>query len=547
MALSVSLAESELTVDPGGFVRTGVTVRNTSAGTERVRLRVIGPAASWSWVVPPEMDVEPGAEVVMSLGFRVQRTPEPAAGILTFDVLAVPAIGHETESGTRGKVAAAPDAKVSGHLTVTPFRDLAVELDPPDARPTVPTEHNLVVENRGNVAVSTSLRASSDDSDLEVALGSATVDAEPGRRIRVPVTLRPGKRPLLQGRSLPYALSAEPEGGEPVTFSGELDHPARFSPVAAGVAILAVVALTFGLQLTLLSSDDSSSTALSAGASSGSTATTGATGTGATSVTVGTADDHGDCPAEAHRDTRATGLTPEQIPSLPADFSFFQVASDDCLPVRWNPCEPIHFVINPANAPPTGVTDTREAFKRLAAATGITYVDGGLTDENTPGNNRAYQPDRYPGRWAPILVHWMGNSRAQGEIQVVGGGFPTQVGDVYVTGNLFLNPNVVTNAQTRTTVAGGFGGEGVTLGRIGPEGVTWGRIILHELAHITGLGHVSVPSNLMYPETSDHTGPAAFSKDDLAGIKYLGKEAGCLETPKPGPRTGPQGGGARRP
>lgn len=544
MTLSVSLAETELTVDPGGFVRTEVRVRTTSSELERVRLRVAGPAATWSWVVPPELDIEPGAEVVMSLGFRVQRTPEPAAGTLAFDLVAGPAIGHDTESGARENIAATPEATVSGHLTVTPFRDLAIELDPPDARPNLPTEHNLVVENRGNAPVSTVLRGSSDDADLEVALGSLTVDAEPGRRIRVPVTLRPGKRPLLQGRTLPYDLSVEPEGGEPVRFSGELDHPARVNPVAVGVAVLAVIVLIFGLQLTVLSSDGKD-TAVSAGGTSSASVSTRTSVVGVTPVTQAGGGDGGACPAATHRDTRATGLTPEDIPTLPPDFAFFQVASDNCQPVRWNPCEPIHFVINPANAPPTGVADTREAFKRLAVATGMAYIDEGMTDEDSQGN-REYQPERYGERWAPILVHWMGSSRGQGDIQVVGGGFPTQVGDVYVTGNLFLNPSVVTNKETRTTVAGGFGGEGISLGRIGPEGVTWGRIILHELAHITGLGHSSVPSNLMYPETSDHTGPAAFSKDDLAGMKYLGKDAGCLETPKAAAGVGRQAGSRPR-
>jgi hypothetical protein len=80
-------------------------------------------------------------------------------------------------------------------------------------------------------------------------------------------------------------------------------------------------------------------------------------------------------------------------------------------------------------------------------------------------------------------------------------------------------------------VPGGFGAtEGA--GRIGPEGVTWGRVILHELAHITGLGHVRDPAQLMYPETSDHTTrPARFDTGDLAGLRFLGKEAGCLTTP----------------
>ena len=544
MALSVSLGESDLAVDPGSFVRTGIRVRNTSSESERLRVRVAGPAAPWSWVVPPELDVAAGAEVVVTVGFRVQRTAEPAAGVLAFEVVAAAAVGHDTENGAREKGVETPEARVAGTLTVTPFRDLAVELDPPDARSTVPTEHYVVVDNRGNVPVTTTLAGSSGDGTMEVAVGSAAVTAAPGGRIRVPVTLRPGKRPLFQPRSRPFAVSAVPDGGEAVTLSGAMEQPARVNGRAAGVVVVAVLVLAAGLRFTVLAPDDAPKTNVAAG--DGTTATTtGGSVDDSASGTLGQSAAQGSCAAEGHRDTRATGLTPDDIPSLPPDYAFFQVASDRCAPVRWNPCEPIHYVINPANAPPTGVADVDEAFKRLAAATGLTYVDDGTTDEDSQGN-RAYQPDRYGEKWAPILVHWMSGSRVQGDIQVVGGGFPTQVGDVYVSGNLFLNPFVVTNKETRSTVAGGFG-SGPNIGAIGPEGVTWGRIILHELAHITGLGHSSDPSNLMYPETSEQTGPAGFSRDDLAGIKLMGKDAGCLDVPAPGSTPDQRIGGARRP
>ncbi len=530
MALSVFLDASALTVDPGSFVRTEARIRNTSDEAEWVRVRVTGPAAPWSWVVPPELDVAAGGEVAVNVGFRVQRTSEPAAGVLAFAIMAAAGVGRGTEIGARERVVGAPGVSVDGTLTVMPFRDMAIELDPPDARTTVPTEHFLVVENRGNIAVSTTIGGSSDDRDMDVAVGSAVVDSPPGERIRVPVTLRPGKRPMFQPRSRPFVVSAVPDVGEPVTLSGAMAHPARFNGRSAATVAVAVLVLAAGLRFTVLAPDDKP-TDQQAGARATGTADTGTDDVSASS-TLGGAEEGGSCAAEGHRDTRATGLTPEDIPSLPPDYAFFQVASDNCSPVRWNPCEPVHYVINPANAPPTGVADVHEAFKRLAKATGMTYVDDGMTDEDSQGN-RAYQPERYGERWAPILIHWMSGSRPQGDIQVVGGGFPTQVGDVYVTGNLFLNPSVVTDKETRTTVAGGFGSQG-GLGPIGPQGVTWGRVILHELSHITGMGHTSDPSNLMYPETSDQTGAADFSRDDLAGIKLMGKDAGCLETPKPG-------------
>ena len=542
MALSVSVGDSALSVEPGGFVRTEVRVRNDSAEPHKVRLRVTGPAGKWSWVVPPEGDVDAGAEVVMSLGFRIPKGTEPAAGDLAWELVAGPASGHDSESGAADRVASLAEAKVAGLLTVQAFHDVTVEFDPPDARSSSPNEHIVVVENRGNVPVTTTLLASSED-DIDLSLDTEAVHTEPGQRIRVPVTLHPGKPLLLQPQTFEYTVSAAPIGGAPVVFEGSIDQPARMAARTAAFSILAVVLLVFGLRFTVLAPDDGT-TEVSAG---GSTATTDGRSDTTLALSGGTHDDvHSDCLAEEHRDTRVTGLTPEDIPTLPADFSFFQVASDRCSPVRWNPCESIHFVINPKNAPPTGVADVREAFKRLAAATGITYVDDGLTDEAGTGN-RAYQPERYGERWAPILVHWItGTSRSQGgDVQIVGGGFPTRVGDVYVTGNLFLNVNAIVNPDTRAPVPGGFEDQN-TIGAIGPEGVTWGRVILHELAHITGLGHVREPSELMYPETADHTGPTAFGKGDLAGIKYLGKEAGCLETPKATAQANPQVVGGSR-
>ena len=96
-----------------------------------------------------------------------------------------------------------------------------------------------------------------------------------------------------------------------------------------------------------------------------------------------------------------------------------------------------------------------------------------------------------------------------------------------------LNVDAVTNKDTRTPVQGGFGPPiGSGTGAIGPEGVTWGRIILHELAHVIGLGHTRDKGAIMYPESAEQTSrPAEYREPDLAGLRYLGRQAGCLTTP----------------
>jgi hypothetical protein len=239
------------------------------------------------------------------------------------------------------------------------------------------------------------------------------------------------------------------------------------------------------------------------------------------------------CPAEGHKDPRGiSGLRPDDIPNLPPTFSFLFVKSGNCTPIRFNPCEPIHYVQNAALAPPGGVEDVRAGFRMLSEATGIEFVDDGLTDENVLNRRTSYLPDRYGPRWAPILVNWrqFPNQGSNPEIQSVGTGLPSRVNDMLVSGVLTLNVDAVTNKDTRTPVQTGYGPPlGSGTGAIGPEGVTWGRIIIHELAHVMGLGHTRDKGAIMYPESADQTSrPASFRPPDMEGLRYLGKEAGCL-------------------
>lgn len=171
----------------------------------------------------------------------------------------------------------------------------------------------------------------------------------------------------------------------------------------------------------------------------------------------------------------------------------------------------------------------------LARATGMTFVYDGTTDEIMPGDTRlSYQPQRYGDRWVPILIAW--ESRGSGgRDQIVGRGGATDIrGGVILTGYVGLNVDAITNPAKRSPLQSGFGTASGS-GPIGPEGVTWGRVLLHELAHLVGLGHAGDHATLMYPHSAEHTvRPAKFNAGDLAGLKLLGREAGCLPTPKPG-------------
>ena len=80
-------------------------------------------------------------------------------------------------------------------------------------------------------------------------------------------------------------------------------------------------------------------------------------------------------------------------------------------PARWDPCTPIHYVVQEDWAPADGRADLAAALRKLSAASGLRFVDDGDTTEIPSTTRRSYQPDRYGRRWAPMLVGWVPPAR----------------------------------------------------------------------------------------------------------------------------------------
>jgi hypothetical protein len=185
-------------------------------------------------------------------------------------------------------------------------------------------------------------------------------------------------------------------------------------------------------------------------------------------------------------------------------------------PARWDPCEPVRFVVATRWAPANGRRDLAEALRRLSAASGLRFVDGGDTDEVPTRTRSGYQPDRYGDRWAPLLVGWV--PPAQTDLGLGAGvqgislalAVPSRGGPSIVSGLVALD------ADHR--LASGFG-----------PGTTDGEVLLHELAHAVGLGHVLDPTQVMYPQTT--SSESAFGAGDRAGLAALGAPAGCHPAP----------------
>jgi hypothetical protein len=187
-------------------------------------------------------------------------------------------------------------------------------------------------------------------------------------------------------------------------------------------------------------------------------------------------------------------------------------------PARWDPCSPIDYVVNYSYAPLGAEAEVEQAIARVSAATGMTFVFQGISSETAMRARAAYQPAVYPDAWAPVLITWsppagtdlLDDPKAEAvtvPIAVTGG----------VGGGSLVSAEVVLNTDRQLAV--GFG-----------PGPSEGEVLMHELGHVVGLGHVASASEAMYPSVR---GIARYGSGDLAGFAAVGKPAGCHPAPPP--------------
>lgn len=198
---------------------------------------------------------------------------------------------------------------------------------------------------------------------------------------------------------------------------------------------------------------------------------------------------------------------PALAPAGAGGYTFLSVHPDGS-PVTFDPCRPVHVVVRPDHEPAGGRDLLLGALADLGAATGLQFVDDGATDEPPSEARAAYQPERYGDRWAPVLVTWSTPAEspmlADGVLGRAGPyGFGTDADDIrYVTGAAVFNGPAL-DAQLR---AG--------------QREKARAVLLHELGHLVGLGHVADPYQVMY-DTNSYPLPN-YRSGDLRGLEKLG-------------------------
>lgn len=206
--------------------------------------------------------------------------------------------------------------------------------------------------------------------------------------------------------------------------------------------------------------------------------------------------------------------------AVPSNSYTFLQANPDGTPITYDPCRPIHYVTRAANTPAGGAQLIKDAVTAVSRATGLVFIDDGATDETpTPRSvaRRDYQPERYGDRWAPVLIAWatpeeepsfvtpapvtstllgLGGSHAKG--------YPG-MGAIYVSGQLTLSA-----AGAKWAVERGYGLEYLR------------ALVMHEFAHVVGLGHYEADEEVMNPHRTPGN-VSDFQAGDLAGLAVLGQ------------------------
>lgn len=237
-------------------------------------------------------------------------------------------------------------------------------------------------------------------------------------------------------------------------------------------------------------------------------------------------------PAGQIAGTTAPPTTPAPLPPLGDSNAYAFAGTTKGQPVRFNRCEPLRYIVNPAGAPAGWPGVLTQVVDELSEASGLRMEDKGITDETVtltdpeggapPGgvyqktvNRPSFQPARYPGVWAPVLISWA--EIKPGPAATPGfdtDGFGGSDSRTNLDGTVALVSGVIVISKT-----------------LDPNRLK--AVLLHEFGHVLGLAHVSDPYQVM---AATHVNPpSSLGAGDITGLAKLGRENECLNTPPPAP------------
>lgn len=182
------------------------------------------------------------------------------------------------------------------------------------------------------------------------------------------------------------------------------------------------------------------------------------------------------------------GVAPSEAAS--GKYAFMMRMPDSKDPIRWNPCETITWRWSSGNAKQRSLM--AGAFRQLSKATGITFRQ---IRSGTPAIDVRYRP--LPGST-------VGFAQVSSQSYFID---DTNYAIVYNKAEIKIDTDL-----KKSKFSNAFRAE----------------VYLHEAGHALGLGHVNSRKEIMNPMVHGQTKLGA---GDKAGLKKLGRSAGCIAPP----------------
>lgn len=214
----ISLDTEHASVQPGGQVRLTVTITNTGTLVEGFWLQVLGPAAAWAEVVPPELSVYPQQDATAAVIISPPADTTVPSGTLAFGVLASSTLD------------ATSSAAAEGDLEIGELHSLQAKIIPVTSTGRWRGRHVIQLSNWGNSSAELRMVPSNPDDALGFYVNPEYVELPPRGHATVRLSART-KAPFLRGTPVrvPFQVVGEPlDGGSqppPATPYGDPSRP----------------------------------------------------------------------------------------------------------------------------------------------------------------------------------------------------------------------------------------------------------------------------------------------------------------------------------
>ena len=210
-------------------------------------------------------------------------------------------------------------------------------------------------------------------------------------------------------------------------------------------------------------------------------------------------------------DSSPTPLGKPQPVTYSTSYKFTNLNVKTKAPISWDPCRPIHYVINNQNQLPNGMEMIQAAVNEISYYSGFKFVYDGPSRENFQENRKSYQPKIYGNKWSPVLFTWSTPVTHPGLSQdVLGEGGASVLNrssdsQIYVSGIVDLESGALKEFMSTKK-----------------DDSKVKAVILHELGHVMGLDHTDGPWEIMYPEANLQVFKLGLG--DISGLSILGSQ-----------------------